>query len=140
MAKRTLNPRLVKIHRTYAVDEIATVFDIHKNTVRRWLRNGLTAIDSKRPILIHGAQLAAFLSAKRQKNRQRCAPGQIYCVRCRSPQEPAGTMAEYRGQSDTLGMLIGICPRCNGLMYRRVNIKMLEAVKGKLEVTEAVVE
>ncbi len=32
MRKRRPNPRLAKIHRNYSVEEIATLYDIHKNT------------------------------------------------------------------------------------------------------------
>ena len=42
MRKRHPNPRLVKIHRNYTVEEIATLFGIHKNTVRDWVKAGLT--------------------------------------------------------------------------------------------------
>ena len=35
MRKRHPNHRLVKIHRSYTVEEIAELFAIHKNTVRR---------------------------------------------------------------------------------------------------------
>ena len=35
MAKRHPNHRQVKIHRNYTVEEIASLFGIHKNTVSR---------------------------------------------------------------------------------------------------------
>jgi hypothetical protein len=31
---RRLNPRLIKIHRSYTVEEVAKLFALHKNTVR----------------------------------------------------------------------------------------------------------
>ncbi len=36
MGKRHHNPRLVKLHRSYTVEQIARLFDLHKNTVRAW--------------------------------------------------------------------------------------------------------
>jgi transposase len=45
MGKRHPNYRLVKIHRSYAVEEIAKLFGIHKNTVRCWVKDGLATID-----------------------------------------------------------------------------------------------
>src|SRR5216683_7791116 len=86
MGARHPNPRLVKIHRNYTVEEIALRFGVHKNTVREWVKRGLpTVADKKRPMLILGADLAAFLQARRAKNKRTCQAGEIYCVRCRSP-------------------------------------------------------
>jgi hypothetical protein len=51
---KRLNPRRVKIHRTYTVNEAAMLFRVHKNTVCTWLKSGLRPIDSRRPILILG--------------------------------------------------------------------------------------
>jgi hypothetical protein len=54
MGKRHPNPRLVKLHRSYTVEQIARLFDIHKNTVRAWVKQGLQPIDGQRPALFHG--------------------------------------------------------------------------------------
>ncbi len=135
MAKRHPNHRLVKIHRNYTVEEVARLFRVHRETVRRWVKRGLPTIDRKRPMLIHGRDLAAFLQARRLKNKQTCQPGEMYCVRCRVPRTPAGDIAEYRASTGVLGSLIGICPCCECLMYRRVNPAKLDQVRGRLDVT-----
>ena len=110
------NHRLVKTHRNYTVEEVASLFRVHRNTVREWVKRGLPTCDDRRPMLILGTDLAAFLRARRLKNRQTCSPGEIYCVRCRAPRAPAGNMAEYQPRTETLGTLIGICSRCDCLM------------------------
>ncbi len=135
MRKRRPNHRLVKIHRTYTVEEVAKLFSIHRNTVREWIKRGLPLIDHKRPMVILGRDLSAFLQARRVKNKRPCQPGEIYCVRCRAPQSPAGDMADYQSISVTLGDLIGICPNCETIMYRRVNPVKLTQVRGKLNIT-----
>ena len=135
MAKRHPNHRHVKIHRSYTVEEIASLFCIHKNTVRGWVKAGLSPSDDKRPMLILGHTLAAYLNARRVKNRQTCQPGEIYCVKCRAPKVPAADMAEYKPVSDTLGNLVAICPDCNSIMNRRVNLSKLALVRGKMDIT-----
>ena len=135
MGKRLPNPRLAKIHRSYTVDEVASLYGIHKNTVREWVKRGLPTSDDRRPMLILGRALMTFLQAKRAKNKQTCQPGEIYCVRCRVPQTPAGGMADYQPLTSTLGNLIGICPSCNSMMYRRVNLTKLEQVSANLDLT-----
>ena len=44
-------------------------------------------------------------------------------------------MADYQPKTTTLGNLIGICPRCEALMYRRVNLAKLDQIRGPLEIT-----
>ena len=85
MATRRPNHRLAKIHRNYTVEEVAKLLGVHRNTVRHWLKQGLPTNDRKRPTLILGRDLGVFLQARRSKNKRRCQPGEIYCVRCRAP-------------------------------------------------------
>lgn len=133
--KRHPNHRLVKIHRNYTVEEIAKLFGAHRNTIRQWVKQGLKTSDDKRPMLILGRDLIEFLLARRAKYKRTCEPGEIYCVRCREPKSPAGGMADFEPITSTTGSLIGICPSCETLIFRRVNPARLEHVRGDLQVT-----
>jgi hypothetical protein len=135
VGKRHPNHRLVKIHRNYKVEEIASLFGIHKNTVHRWVKTGLPTSDHKRPTLILGRDLIEFLQARRAKNKWPCRPGEIYCVRCRRPKVPAGEMVDYLPVTDKLGNLKAICPDCDSIMNRRVNLAKLGQVQGKMDIT-----
>ena len=132
---KRFNPRRVKIHRSYAVDEAARVLGSHKNTVRKWLGDGLEAIDGRRPVLIRGAELKAYLNARRRRGRSPCGPGQIYCVRCRSPKHPMPPIAEYVPITPTSGNLRACCPDCFGHIFRRVSLARLGAATGNLTIT-----
>lgn len=135
MGKRHPNPRLVKIHRSYTVTEIADLFGLHKNTVRRWIQEGLSTIDSQRPMLVLGQELAAFLKARRVKRKKRCKLGQIYCVRCRSPKYPAGNMVDYSHETEKVGCLTAICPDCDSIINQYVSLAKIGKIYEKLEVT-----
>ena len=135
MGKQHPNPRLVKIHRTYTVEEVAKLLGKHKNTVRNWIKDGLATIDEKRPMLILGHDLVEFIKKRRAKNKQSCKPGELYCVRCRLPRFPAGDMAEYSPVTDKFGNLIAICPDCDSIMNRRVSLARIEEVCGNLDIT-----
>lgn len=135
MGKRLPNPQLPKIHRNYTVEETASLLSVHKNTVRRWIKQGLPVIDEKHPMLIQGMDLLAFLQARRTKNKRPCKPGEMYCLRCRAPKPPALNMAEYQPKTEKLGNLFGICPDCGTGMNRNVNPTKLEQVQGQMEIT-----
>jgi hypothetical protein len=135
MKKRHPNHRLVKIHRNYTVEEIAELFGIHKNTVRHWVKAGLATSDDKRPMLILGHELAAFLQGRRAKNKRPCKPGEIYCVRCRAPKFPADDMADYTPVTEKFGNLIAICPDCYAIMNRRVSLGKIDQMRGRMAIS-----
>src|SRR5262245_34677068 len=110
------------------------VTKVHKNTVRAWLRSGLEPIDDRRPTLILGRKLSTFLHARRERRRQRCKAGQLYCVRCRVPKASAAGTAEYLPITMDSGNLRGTCADCGARMYRRVSLRKLAAVAGDLRV------
>jgi hypothetical protein len=134
MANRHPNYRLAKIHRSYAVEEIADLFGTHKNTVRRWVKAGLPTIDDRRPMLILGGELRAFLEACRKKNKRTCRPGEMYCVRCRAPKIPAGDMVDYLPVSEKLGNLKALCPDCDSIMNQRVSTAKLAQFRERMEI------
>jgi hypothetical protein len=134
MPKRSANYRLVKIHRSYSVAEIAALFGVHRNTVREWVKHGLPTSDRLRPMLILGRHLAEFLRARSSARKRPCQPGEVYCVRCRVPRAPAGNLADYQAMTTMTGNLIGICPVCDSLIYRRVNFTKLEQIRGNLDI------
>lgn len=135
MGYRHPNPRLAKIHRSYSVEDLSRLFKVHKNTARGWLRQGLKPIDDQRPTLVLGQELRRFLIERRSRAKQKCGPGRIFCLPCRAPKVPAARMADCIQTSETSGTIRGICPDCDRMIYRRVNPKNLEAVRGDLDIT-----
>jgi hypothetical protein len=135
MGARHPNPRLAKIHRSYSVDEMARLFKVHKNTIRSWFKLGLEAIDGQRPTVARGEEIRRFLAERRARAKRACGPGRIYCLPCRAPKVPAGEMAECVATSDKTGTLRGICPDCDRMIYRTVNLQKIAAVRGDLDVT-----
>ena len=130
------NHRLVKVHRTYTVQEVGRLFGVHRNTVREWIKHGLPAIDDRRPVLIHGRDLGEYLTRRRQQGRRPCRAGEMFCLRCRTPRHPAGNLVDYVSRTATLGTLVGICPVCETVMYRSLNPGKLAQVRGILDVAE----
>jgi hypothetical protein len=135
MKKRLHKPNIAKIHRNYTVEEVASLYDVFKGTVRAWIKTGLPTLNDKRPMLILGRDLVAFHQARRTKSKQKCKPGEIYCVRCRAPKKPAGDMADYQIITDKIGNLEAICPDCDKIMNRRVSLSKLKQVCGEITIT-----
>lgn len=135
MPKRRIDLRRIKIHRAYTVEEAANTLGTHKNTVRQWVKNSLPTVDKRRPILIIGHDLRTFLESRKANRQRRLAPGQFYCVKCRTSKSPYAGVADYVATSATLGNLKGLCPDCGTVMHRRTSFAKLDEVKGELDVT-----
>lgn len=136
MAKRSFNPRLVKIHRSYQVVEIANLYGTHKNLVRAWIKQGLSTIDESKPYLIRGDQLRFFLEARRSKNKCKCKIDEIYCVKCRSAKKPLGNMVDYnQSVNGGISNIMGICPDCGSRIFRCTSERTFKLIQHCFEVT-----
>ena len=136
---RRIDIRRAKIHRSYTIAELATLLGVHKHTIGRWIAAGLPTTDARRPLLINGSDLRAFIIA-RQPRKQRCRPGELYCLSCRAPKRPAADMVDYRPLAPRRGLLSGICPTCGRMIYRAAAPAKLEQIKGDLDVAIQKVE
>lgn len=135
MKKRLHNPNLAKIHRSYTVKEVASLYDVFKGTVRAWIKAGLPTINDKRPMLILGSDLAVFHQARRTKNKRPCKPGEIYCLKCRAPKMPDGGMVDYQPVTEKIWNLVAICPDCYTIMNQRVGLAKLALIRRKMDIS-----
>jgi hypothetical protein len=133
MARR-FDCRRVKLHHSYTISELSALTGPHKHTIGRWIAVGLKTTDARRPLLVHGADFRAFMKA-REPIKQRCQPGEFYCIGCRVPKRPALDMADYRPHTALRGLLSGICPSCGRMIYRAATLAKLDQVTGGLDVT-----
>ena len=134
MGKR-FNPNLAKIHYTYTIEEAAVLFGIHKNSVRAWIKQGLSVVDHKRPTLILGSELRGFLQSKRGKNKKHCQINEIYCVSCKVPQPLTDGLLEYEKINNTTNRIIAICPKCGSLINKYINATNFKLLQEQLDIT-----
>lgn len=136
MARTRLNPRLVKINRSYTIEEVARVLRLSREAVRRWVRSGqLQPIDSRRPILLAGATLQAFLTQRRAAAKTPTPPGHIYCLKCREPRPPALAMADFTPPPGRgAGNLRALCATCGTVMNRRARWEAVPLILPGVEV------
>jgi len=126
--------RAIKRHRSYTIEEAARALGLAKGTVLRWVRDGtLAALKDKKPFLITGHDLNAFLASRRTAKTP-CQPTQCYCFTCRAPRDPAGRMGEVRIGLNGTGNLKAICCQCGGWMHRRVSASQIERLRMALDV------
>lgn len=135
MSSQKINPRVVKIHRSYTVDETSTLLGVHKGTVRNWINHGLATIDNRRPVLIQGEVLRSFLLNRESNRKHKCAHHEFYCVRCRAPRATVNGMVKFIPQRKVTGRLIGLCCECENPIHRFVSIANLASVSRYFDIS-----
>ena len=132
MATKKLNPNLVKIHRSYTVEEAANTFSVHKRTVRNWIKSGLPIIDDRRPLLILGTDSKIYIRQQRKRNRSQCKPSEIYCLRCREPNRPSSSTVMFVQESGGVGRVFARCSKCNSKVNKYFSWRSLNVIRHEL--------
>jgi len=117
MAKK-YNPNKCKINRNYTVSEIALLYEVHKSTVKAWLRRGLKRIDNQRPYIILGRELKQFIKDLRTINKRPCELGEIYCMKCKMPRIPEQGSTIFEAESSNYGRIKASCNVCSSSMNK----------------------
>lgn len=128
MPLRRVDPRRIKLHRTYTVQELAACCHVHRNTVRHWQARGLQPLDDARPLLFLGSAAREFLTKRKASRKRSCPPGTLYCLRCRQPRAPALGMVDFVPVTAASGNLRALCEHCEAIMHRRVRRDGIAAV------------
>lgn len=139
MRRQRLNPRCIRLHQAYSVEEAARALGKHKHTIRNWIEAGLPTVDGARPLLVHGDELRAFLEARRKVVKRPCPTGTIYCFKCRQPREPASGMVEFTPRNPVTGNLVALCETCGTVMHRSARLASLAVIMPgiRVEIREA---
>ena len=117
----------IKAHRVYTIDDAALCVGVTPQTMRRWAGEGLRVMSQRRPHLILGDDLRAFVKAKRASVQGALPLGSFRCLRCKGIGPPALSMLDYAPLSDRHGMLSGFCGTCEGAVTRIVSGRDLPA-------------
>ena len=84
------------------------------------MREGLEPIDDRRPLLIHGVALKAFLAERQEARKKVCGLGEFFCFKCRAPRTPYGGMADVTEHTPKIAKLTAMCAVSETEMHRTV--------------------
>jgi hypothetical protein len=121
----TYNVRRIRRDFSYSIQEIAELFALHPNAVRRWLKEGLRRIDGQKPHLVHGSNLIDFLAQRQKQRKRHCEPGEMFCCRCRAPRLPRADTVTIDTVNARHSMIRGICELCGTKMNRGVLVERI---------------
>ena len=110
------NPQIISRHLSYTLPEIAAKLSVSHKTIFRWIDEGLSTVPGKKkPILIHGSELKAFINARNSKKKVTMERHEFYCFKCKVPRR--GKRGTITKSGDTRR---GECCVCNTKMTRKI--------------------
>lgn len=78
------NLAIIRSKTAYTAQEISQLLKVNRKTIFRWVKEGLVLLDSeKKPTLVMGDDLKAFIKAKRELKQVKLSWNEFYCLRCR---------------------------------------------------------
>lgn len=110
---------------TYTIAEIHDIRGTSPQTVRGYIKNeGLRAMTSQKPWLIHGSDYIQFMNEKRDKRKNPHSPGEFTCFKCGHRGRPMGDMADLiiMGNRRQLKALCGGCERTVSLYIGEIKL------------------
>lgn len=127
--KRKYNTNLIKETLNYSIYDIASLFVIHRTTVRQWLKEGLPMIDNHKPFIVLGTDLKEFLK-KRQGNRKtKCNSNELYCCKCRVPRTSWENIVDLKILNARRLLIMGVCSLCDTRTNKLSSLKNLYEIK-----------
>ena len=123
--KRRYNHRLISSNHPYTYKEISSLFKITIDTVKRWRRQGLLAVDpDSRPILVMGKELKRFVKSKMSRQRHTLKKDELYCTKCQAARHSKDQIvklvfdvAEFSAGNKKV-TIIGRCEQCGTQLFK----------------------
>ena len=128
MGRRIYPLNTIKYWYSYDQEEICTLFKVHIQTIRTWIREGLPVNNQSGVTLIYGNDLKKFLGSLNQSQKRPTKFEQMLCMRCRDAKDP------FRKQicldySDKLLKAKAVCRDCKSKMIRNYKIDDLPQLR-----------
>jgi hypothetical protein len=117
----------ISYYKCYSVAEVGLQIKRSEKIIFAFIKDGLKTIDDKKPFLIRGYDLIAYL---RKINERKKCPTEIYemyCPKCREARTPKAK--EITIEPDFGIKAKGICPVCKITMNKNYKIDSLSDLK-----------
>ena len=120
MSKKYSTKR-IKADYTYSIDQIAELYAVDVQTIRRWIRDeGLQRIEKMRPHGVHSSELRRFIDKRNNKNKKSLKLNELYCFKCQQPKQPAPNSAIEVRLPNNCVLIKALCSTCNSKTNRTV--------------------
>lgn len=110
-----------KIHFVYTVKDLMVLYDVERNTVSNWVKEGLKTSDGFVPYVFSGREVKRFHDARRITTKAPMRLGEFNCFKCKRRVLPKPkSLTCYIPGVARFG-LRGECSNCDGVVTKIVN-------------------
>ena len=109
-----------KKHHVYGTEELMTLYDVSRNTVSNWVKDGLRKSDSGVPSIFNGAEVKRFHEERRASSTVELRLGQFKCFSCKGRVFPDPETVSCDVANSGKVSIWARCPDCGGALSKRV--------------------
>ena len=138
MSKRLYPHKRVRYWDVYCTDDICAVFadkNLHPQSVRQWIKNGLKTVDNSKPALIHGNTIITFLKKQNTKNKCVTAFDELFCMACKDARPIFQNKIAVTQKAHLLAVC-GLCRTCKTKMFQNYKLADFSNLRKKFTVVD----
>lgn len=105
----------------YDVEDLMRLYGVTRNTISKWLGEGLRRSDSSTPYVFSGAEVKRFHEARRLASKATLRIGQFKCFGCKERIFPDLSSLDLYPLKNGSAGIWGRCPNCKCIVQKRVN-------------------
>ena len=103
----------------YSVDDVQSLYGVHRNTVSNWVVSGLKPSDNSLPQRFRGAELKRFHAQRAERSRRNLRPGEFKCVACDSAVFPELSTLTFKHQEGKSTFACATCCDCGAALLKQ---------------------
>ena len=137
--KKKFNYNSIYGNRSYSINDINILIDIHSQTIRKWIKKeGLESFKNGNTILIYGSVMKMFLEERYRIQKQKGKLKDftdLLCFKCKYRGKPQDSIIEqiiYK--PNRVIEVIGICPKCQDKCRRTYQESALSKIKDSFQI------
>ena len=121
------------------IDDVCSLYKkykLHPKTVLDWQKQGLQAIDGKKPALFYGFDLIKFLGKLNEANKCKTKFEEIFCVKCKEGKPPLKKQIQINLLDQKFLKVKAICQTCKNEIHKSYKLSDLQTLKRIFDVVQ----
>lgn len=117
----------------YSVDDVQTLYGVHRNTVSNWVGSGLKTSDGSLPQRFRGAELNRFHAERAERARRNLRLGEFKCVACGKAVFPELCTLSIQRQEGKATLARATCCDCGAALLKLLGATECDKVQECLD-------